>query len=83
MDTFYEASELEVAAPMPVAQGSMGVEQVEPMTVERNLTSGGETSVEDVEIFPMVRRAQAAGKESKAQAQLRALQKGMKRCRNS
>ena len=78
MDTFYEASELEVAAPMP-----MGVEQFEPMTVERNLTSGGETSVEDVEIFPMVIRAQAAGKESEAQAQPRALQKGMKRCRNS
>ena len=52
VDTFYDASELEVAAPMP-----MGVEQFEPMTVERNLTSGGETSVEDVEILPMVIRA--------------------------
>ena len=64
-----------MAEPTPVAQGRIGVEQFEPMTIEREQTSRGKTPVGDVEMYPMEQKTKAASKKSEAQAGLRALQR--------
>ena len=57
---------------MPRAQRGKGVEQLEPVSVERNLTSGSERWAGDVEMDPMVIRAKAAGKEGDVHVELMA-----------
>ena len=52
---------------MPAGQGGKGVEQLEPVSVERNLTVG------DVEMDPMVIRAKASGREGDVYVELTAL----------
>ena len=74
-DGAYKSLGSGAAAPMPAAQGGKGVEQLEQVSVERNLTSGGERWAGDVEMDPTVIRAKASGREGDVHVELMAVHK--------